>query len=74
MRREAGKAGRNLTAASCGCAALIASNQGHPANPVRRGLCERTTDWTWSSAVEFESPGSGMFQLDRSTISKTETG
>ena len=37
-------------------------------NPVRRGLCERATQWTWSSAREFETPGVGPLSIDRHTI------
>ena len=38
------------------------------ANPVRRGLCERPTDWKWSSAAEALKPGTGPLSLDLSSI------
>ena len=44
------------------------------ANPVRRGLCERSIDWAWSSAREYESPGSGMLAIERSSLPKTREG
>jgi len=34
------------------------------ANPVRKGLCQRSTDWPWSSATEHNSPGQGKLPLD----------
>lgn len=37
-------------------------------NPVRRGLCERATDWPWSSAAEYDAPGKGVLSIDRSSI------
>jgi putative transposase len=70
FQRRGGGYDRNLTAP----ATIRTEIDYIHANPVRRGLCERTTDWTWSSAVEFESPGVGILRLDRSTIPKTETG
>ena len=44
------------------------------ANPVRRKLCERAVDWSWSSAVEWEQPGSGLLRVDRDSIPRTEDG
>ena len=34
------------------------------ANPVRRGLVERPTDWYWSSARFWEGDGSGPLAMD----------
>jgi putative transposase len=44
------------------------------ANPVRRGLCVRPTDWKWSSAVEYEFPGQGLLPIDRSSLPRTKQG
>jgi putative transposase len=44
------------------------------ANPVRRGLCRYAADWPWSSAAEWERPGSGPLLIDRSSVPKTELG
>jgi len=44
------------------------------ANPVRRGLCNRPTDWIWSSAIEYESPGQGLLTIDRSSLPVTSRG
>ena len=44
------------------------------ANPVRRRLCSRPTDWIWSSALEMESPGSGVLTLDLKSFPRTEAG
>ena len=44
------------------------------ANPVRRGLCDRATDWHWSSAGEWEHPGSGPLPIDRDSFPRTESG
>ena len=44
------------------------------ANPVRRELCKRPTDWPWSSAIEMERPGTGPLSLDRESIPRTEAG
>jgi len=38
------------------------------ANPVRRGLCERPTDWIWSSAIEYETPGTGLLRINRESL------
>ena len=38
------------------------------ANPVRRGLCLTPTDWAWSSAAEFATPGTGLLSIDRASI------
>jgi putative transposase len=44
------------------------------ANPVRRGLCESPTEWQWSSACEYESPGSGLLTIDRESLPRTAQG
>ena len=44
------------------------------ANPVRRHLCERPTDWIWSSAVETEMPETGLLRLDLESFPRTEAG
>lgn len=44
------------------------------ANPVRRGLCERPTDWEWSSAREFQCAGEGLLRLDLSSLPRTDAG
>lgn len=44
------------------------------ANPVRRELCQRATDWKWSSAIEYESPGTGLLTIDRSSPPPTARG
>ncbi|MCA8993910.1 MAG: transposase [Planctomycetaceae bacterium] len=41
------------------------------ANPVRRELCIRPVDWTWSSAIEMESPGTGVLSLDLDSFPRT---
>ncbi len=33
-------------------------------NPVRRELVVFPEDWVWSSAREWEEPGSGLLRLD----------
>jgi putative transposase len=38
------------------------------ANPVRRRLCDRSTEWLWSSAVEYENPGTGLLSIDLSSL------
>jgi hypothetical protein len=35
----------------------------HP-NPVRRGLCERPEDWSWSSARSYSGGGISADSLD----------
>lgn len=37
-------------------------------NPVERGLCGRAVDWAWSSAREYETPGSGLLRVDRESV------
>jgi putative transposase len=37
-------------------------------NPVRRGLCLRTTDWRWSSAGFFADQGEAPFPIDRESL------
>ena len=44
------------------------------ANPVRRGLCERPIDWVWSSAIEYERPGTGLLRIDQSSLPRTVLG
>ena len=44
------------------------------ANPVRRGLCERPIEWEWSSAREYEFPGTGKLRLNRESLPKTASG
>jgi putative transposase len=44
------------------------------ANPVRRGLCQTPTAWLWSSAAEYERPGTGPLRLDRSSLPRTPQG
>jgi putative transposase len=44
------------------------------ANPVRRGLCTRATDWIWSSAIEYECPGKGLLRLDHGSLPRTAYG
>ena len=38
------------------------------ANPVRRGLVERPTDWKWSSAAAHAGTGPGPLKIDPVTI------
>jgi putative transposase len=51
---------RNLVEPS----ALLTTIEYVHANPVRRGLCERPIEWLWSSAAEYEKPGSGPLRID----------
>ena len=44
------------------------------ANPVRRQLCQHAGDWPWSSAAEWEHPGTGLLRVDRESIPKTDVG
>jgi putative transposase len=44
---------RNITEPSTLAAAIVYIH----ANPVRRGLVDRASDWTWSSAGWFEGEG-----------------
>jgi putative transposase len=44
------------------------------ANPVKRGLCTRSIDWDWSSAIEYEAPGAGLLRLDRASLPRTPIG
>ena len=44
------------------------------ANPVRRGLCSHATDWIWSSATEWEHPGTGLLSIDRESVPRTDAG
>lgn len=52
---------RNLTEPGTGRATMEYIH----ANPVRRELCQRPLDWVWSSAIEWERPGTGLLRLDR---------
>ena len=38
------------------------------ANPVRRGLCERTEDWTWSSAADYALVRNGPLALNLESL------
>lgn len=44
------------------------------ANPVRRGLCERPINWRWSSALEYENPGTGALRLNLDSLPTTDRG
>ena len=44
------------------------------ANPPRRGLCERAIEWPWSSAAEYEFPGTGLLKIDRESLPIDERG
>jgi putative transposase len=44
------------------------------ANPVRRGLCQRSIEWIWSSAIEYEFPGTGLLRIDKSSLPRTVDG
>ncbi|WP_237226386.1 REP-associated tyrosine transposase [Rubinisphaera sp. JC750] len=44
------------------------------ANPVRRNLCLRPTDWKWSSTAEMETPGTGVLPLDLQSLPTMEAG
>ena len=44
------------------------------ANPIRRKLCERPTDWPWSSASEYAQKGSGLLRLDLDSLPRTNDG
>lgn len=48
-------------------AAVVAAIDYIPLNPVRRGLCDRTVDWKWSSARRFLRPESPV-DLDLPTV------
>ena len=37
-------------------------------NPVRRGLCENSEDWPWSSAAQYAGLRSGPLTLDRESL------
>ena len=41
------------------------------ANPVRRGLVERSWDWKWSSAAFYFDRGDSLLQLDRIPVEWT---
>jgi putative transposase len=38
------------------------------ANPVRRGLCKKAEDWTWSSAADYAGLRHGPLKLDRESL------
>jgi putative transposase len=44
------------------------------ANPVRRGLCQRSVEWRWSSAQEYAKRGSGELRLDFQSLPRTDRG
>jgi putative transposase len=44
------------------------------ANPVRRERCERPIDWPWSSAAEYDAPGTGPLSLDLGSLPRTPEG
>ena len=44
------------------------------ANPVRRGLCQSAIEWLWSSALDWEQPGSGVLRIDRGSVPQTDAG
>lgn len=44
------------------------------ANPVRRGLCDRPTDWPWSSAAAYAGVSNGPLRLDRESLPRTPAG
>jgi putative transposase len=44
------------------------------ANPVRRGLCRTAIAWRWSSAAEYERPGSGLLRVDQCSLPRTSRG
>ncbi len=44
------------------------------ANPVSRELCRHATDWHWSSAREWEHPGTGPLTIDRESVPRTDAG
>ena len=37
-------------------------------NPVRRGLCDREVDWTWSSARAYADLEDGPLQIDTASL------
>jgi putative transposase len=44
------------------------------ANPSRRGLCLRATDWVWSGAMEMETGIVGLIPLNRESLPRTIEG
>ncbi|MCA9073804.1 MAG: transposase [Planctomycetaceae bacterium] len=44
------------------------------ANPVRRGLCVRPTDWRWSSAPAMEHGGRSQLRLNLESLPRTVIG
>lgn len=44
------------------------------ANPVRRGLCVRPTEWPWSSAATYAVLTNGPRRLDRESLPRTPEG
>ncbi len=55
---------RNLTHADAVAAEIAYIH----ANPVRRGLCERPEDWSWSSAADYAGTGAGPLSLDLDSL------
>ena len=44
------------------------------ANPVRRRLCVRPTDWPWSSAATCAGLADAPLRLDRESLPRTPEG
>ncbi len=44
------------------------------ANPVRRGLCERSIDWDWSSAADYCGLRNGPLGIDFRSLPRTAAG
>ncbi len=43
-------------------------------NPVRRGLCTRPADWSWSSAADYLALRVGPVRIDRESLPQTPEG
>ncbi len=61
---------RNLTEPSTVWAEVVYIH----ANPVRRGFCERPEEWVWSSAAEWQEPGTGLLRMDRDSFPRAKEG
>ncbi len=44
------------------------------ANPVRRNLCERPEEWSWSSAADYTGQKSGLLTIDFESLPRTPEG
>jgi putative transposase len=44
------------------------------ANPVRRGLCQQSTDWHWSSAAFYAGLRHEPLSMDRESLPRTLEG